>query len=135
LRDFGNLGDNLAVLQFPQLSRKPALKTRGKTLDPTLRDQMENGMETTRARYTRRRREWAVSIDAMTPVDVEILDEFVEKLAVFGANVFSFEDTRDKRNPKQYFVRFPDGGLPSYADAGFVKGELRQNCTFTIREV
>ncbi|HZL20546.1 MAG TPA: hypothetical protein VFG23_22635 [Polyangia bacterium] len=124
--------DNPAV-DFPQLSRKPALKTRTQTIDPTLRDSMENGMETTRAKFTRVRRQWSVAIDFLTPADVAILENFVVKQAVYGANIFLFPDQRDPRNPVWYKVRFAT--IPSFSDAGNVEGEFRQNCTFEIREV
>jgi len=121
------------VLNFPRLSRKPALKTRGTTLDPTLRDSMENGMESTRARFTRPRRQWEVSIDALTPADARKLQTFVELEAVFGANPFLFRDNRDPRHPEQLTVRFST--LPAFVDAGSIASEFRQNVTFTIREV
>ncbi len=125
---------------FPQLSRFPSLKQKEDTLDPTLRDNYENGMESTRARYLRRRRQYSVSIDFLTNEDKEILDHFVEKIAVYGANIFILHDT--KRNPKkplQLFCRFST--LPSFTDAGWIQGcgydegEYRQNCTFQVREV
>lgn len=131
----GNLRHNLAVSYppFPELSRKPALKQRRSTLDPTLRDNMENGMESTRARYTRQRRQFAVSVDALTPWDVNALEIFVVNVAVYGAEIFLFPDVRDPKNPAWYTVRFST--LPAYADAGSVNGEFRQNCTFELREV
>ena len=136
LLDFRNSVHNLAVSPpplFVQLSRKPALKQRRSTLDPTLRDNMENGMESTRARYTRQRRQFAVSIDALTPADVDALDGFVDYVVVFGALPFLFHDERDPLTPVWRTVRFST--LPAYADAGSVNGEFRQNCTFELREV
>jgi hypothetical protein len=97
LTDSGNSADNLAVPTyptFPTLTRKPALRTKTSTFDPTLRDTMENGMETTRARYTRRRRKWSVSIDMMTNADWNTLEAFVQQDAVYGALPFHFFDTR-----------------------------------------
>lgn len=132
LPESGNLRDNLGVLYFPELSRKPALKTRRAHLDPTLRDSFENGAEATRPQNKSRRRQWDVSIDALTPDDVDKLDFFLEKEAVYGSNGFIFPDNRDPRNPRQYRVRF--SVLPAMTDAGNVKGEFRQNCTFQIRE-
>ncbi len=122
------------MLTFPQLSRKPALRTRGTTLDPTIRDSYENGMESTRARYTRPRRQWDYAIDFLTPADVRRLQNFVEKKAVFGALPFIFPDpARDPSTPSYPNVRFST--LPSYTDAGNVDGQFRQNCAFQIREV
>jgi hypothetical protein len=133
LPDTATLGHNPRVLTFPQLSRKPALKTRGTMLDPTLRDSYENGMEATRARFTRTRRQWEIAIDALTPADVKRLQDFVELQAVYGANPFLFTDVRDPRNPEQVTVRF--SVLPAYMDAGNVAGEFRQNATFSLREI
>ncbi len=121
------------MLDFPTLSRKPALKTRQTTLDPTLRDAYENGMESTRARSTRQRRHWSVAIDFLTPADHQQLEDFVVLRAVYGANIFLFPDNRDPRNPQFYRVRFAT--LPSYTDAGSIEGEFRQNAAFEIREV
>ena len=90
-------------------------------------------MESTRAKFTRPRRQWEISIDAMKPSDVAKLENFVNLKAVFGANIFLFPDNRDPRNPQNYQVRF--SSIPQYTDAGNVEGEFRQNCTFTIREV
>lgn len=118
---------------FPRLSRKPALKTRESTLDPTLRDNYENGMVATRARYTRTYRKWGVSIDFMTPADKRRLDAFVEKKVKFGALIFLFPDVRDPKHPENYKVRFST--LPAYIDTGFVDGYYRQNCTFELEEV
>ena len=117
---------------FPTLSRKPALKARETTVDPTLRDSMENGMESTRARYTRQRRQWDVSIDMLTPADKAKLNTFVVDVAVYGANFFGLTDYEDPRHPV-YRVRFST--LPSYVSAGNVEGEFRKNCTFTVKEV
>lgn len=119
-------------IKFPQLSRKPALKTRGAQLDTTLRDNYENGMESTRARSTRRRRQWDVSIDLLTPEDMLALDKFVENRQQ-GALSFLFQEYRDPAGNVFYNVRFLK--IPEYTDAGNVEGEWRQNCTFTIREV
>lgn len=122
-----------AYPSFPRLSRAPSLETVETTIDPTLRDPMENGMETTRARFTRRRRTWTGSRKALTPADKDRLDRFVQNIAVYGANIFLYRDNRDRRNPQTYMVRF--SVLPRWSDAGWVEGEYRQNLTFEIREV
>lgn len=117
---------------FPTLSRKPALRTKTTTFDPTLRDTMENGMETTRARYTRRRRKWSVTIDFITNLDWLTLEAFVQNTAVYGANIFTFVDDRPA-SPETVNVRFET--IPSYTDAGYVETGFRQNCTFELGEV
>lgn len=117
---------------FPTLSRKLALRTKTTSLDPTLRDPMENGMETTRAKFTRRRRTWDVAIDFLTNADVTALETFVVNTAVYGANIFTIVDTRPA-SPVTLTVRFAT--IPAYTDAGWMVGEFRQNTTFSIREV
>jgi hypothetical protein len=118
-------------VNFPELSRKPALKTKTTTLDPTLRDSYENGMESTRARYTRQRRQWDVQIEALTPDDKTALDNFVRLQAVYGAVRFFFPNPLDKDDV--WTVRFST--LPSYQDAGNIEGGFRTNCSFQLREV
>jgi hypothetical protein len=117
---------------FPTLTRKPALRTKTSSLDPTLRDPMENGMSSSRARFTRRRRKWSVTIDMLTQADKTALEDFVENDAVYGAVIFTFVDTRPAP-PVTLTVRFEV--LPSYTDCGFVYGEFRENCSFEIGEV
>lgn len=118
---------------FPELSRKPALRTKTSTIDPTIRDNMENGMETTRAKFTRRRRKWSVTIDFLTPDDSTTLETFVQEDAVYGSEIFTFADERDPRNLVTLIVRFDP--VPTYTDAGNVGGEFRQNASFGLSEV
>jgi hypothetical protein len=118
---------------FPELSRAPSLRTKTATIDPTLRDPMENGMESTRAKFTRRRRKWQVTIDFLTNDDWTRLETFVQQDAVYGAQIFTFQDNRDPRNPVTLLVRFDP--VPTYTDAGYVGAEFRQNASFGISEV
>jgi hypothetical protein len=126
-----NHGYKPGVLTFPQLSRKPALKNHGSRLDNTLRDNYENGMESARRRFTRKRRQWEVTIDLLTEDDLFALENFVD--AVQGDTNFLFPDARFPKHAPIYKVRFET--VPAYTDAGIVEGEFRQNTTFTIREV
>lgn len=119
---------------FPELSRSPALKTKTTSLDPTLRDAMENGMSSSRAKFTRRRRRWTVAIDFLTNDDAAALEDFVTRVAVYGANIFIFPDNRNPSGPDtSLYVRFEV--IPVYTDAGWMQEEYRQNCTFEIGEV
>ena len=123
-----------AYPHFPRLSRRPALKTKTSyAIDPTLRDDMANGMETTRAKFTRARLQYAITFEAMTNADIAALRDFVENVAVFGANIFWFTDARDKKNPKQLMVRFAN--LPAWDDQDWISDQFRQRFTLTIREV
>ena len=122
-----------AYPSFPELSRAPALKTKTATNDPTLRDTLDNGMEDTRARFTRRRRSWTVTIEFLSNDDWNTLELWVQTVAVYGANIFFFPDNRDPANPQQLMVRLAK--LPEYTDAGWAQDQFRQHCTFEIREV
>ncbi len=119
--------------RFPELSRKPALKTKRKTNDPTMRDPMESGAEASRLRFPRGRREWTLTVDALTPADVTALDSFVVDIAGYGSNPFLFTDDRDPTNVQTFTVRF--SALPDLTDAGNIEAEFRQNATFTLKEL
>lgn len=137
LTEAGKTVHNVAVAYpfFPELSRAFALKTQEQTVDPTLRDPLENGMEQTMLQWTRRRRTFSISIDHLTPGDKDLLDNFVLNVAKYGALPFQVLDNRDLFAGQIYLVRFADNGLPKYSDDGMVLGEYRQNCTFMIREM
>lgn len=122
-----------AYPSFPDLSRRPALRTKTSTQDPTLRDTLDNGMESTRAKFTRRRREFAFEFEFLTNDDWRALEQFVQTTVVYGAGIFLFPDNRDAKNPVQLTVRFSK--IPTYTDAGWSVGEFRQHCSFEIREV
>lgn len=106
-------------------------------VDPTLRDPYENGMEASRARFTRLRRTFTVSYKYLTFDDKALLDAFYQSTVTFGAGIFVFTDTRDLTNPVSYTVRFAK--LPKYAPAGFIQdddgGNQRVHVQFQIREV
>lgn len=121
---------------FPELSRSWKLSQTEAPVDPTLRDPYENGMESTRARWTRNRRTFAMSIDFLTGDDKAALDAFYTDMttgSAFGALPFVVSDPRNMENPQSYVVRF--ASLPKYIDAGYVEGEYRFNATFQVREV
>lgn len=90
-------------------------------------------MESTRAKFTRRRRQWTVAVDFLTPADVIVLDSFMVNVSVYGAVIFLFPDKRDPHNPVWLKVRF--SVLPSYTDAGWIVDSFRQNASFELREV
>jgi hypothetical protein len=124
---------NRVVLTFPELTRKPALKTRRSDVDSTLRDPLQNGGTATATQFTRFRRQWDVTIEHLIPSDIDAMDDFVDTKAVQGTNEFFFTDERDPTNPKTLLVKFSI--LPSYIDEGFVEGYFRQTCNFQLREV
>lgn len=128
---------------FPELSRGFALKQDDAQLDPTIRDgEYENGMDATRARFTRVRRTFSMSIDLMGEADRTALEDFTNDMrsgAAQGALPFTIADPRYLITPRTYTVRFLT--LPKYADAGWVGADdetpagFRWNCSFQVREV
>ena len=125
---------------FPELSRAFSLKQSEQPIDPTIRDQMENGIETSRARFTRTRRTFSMAVDLLTADDKAALDLFYQSTVVFGASAFLVTDPRNLENPQTYLVRF--ASLPKYVDAGWIgadtKGngaQFRWNCSFQVREM
>ena len=121
---------------FPELSRAFSLRQSEQTVDPTLRDSMENGIETTRARFTRQRRTFSMSVDLITAEDKAAIAGFKRDMksgAAFGALPFLVTDPRDAENPQTYLVRFAT--LPKFVDAGWIVDQFRYNCTFEVREV
>lgn len=101
---------------------------------------MENGIETSRARFTRTRRTFSMAVDLLTADDKAALDLFYQSTVVFGASAFLVTDPRNLENPQTYLVRF--ASLPKYVDAGWIgadtKGngaQFRWNCSFQVREM
>jgi hypothetical protein len=127
---------------FPELSRAFSLEQSEQTVDPTLRDSMENGIETTRARSTRRRRTFSMAIKLMGEADKLALDNFLTDMntgAAFGALPFLVSDPRYLITLQTYLVRF--ASLPKYVDVGWVGADdqtpagYRWNCNFQVREI
>jgi hypothetical protein len=134
----------VATPSFPELSRAFSLKQSESPVDPTLRDNFENGMESARARFTRNRRTFSMAVDLLTADDKAALDTFYQDMtatgAAFGANPFLVTDPRNAENPQTYLVRF--AALPKYVDVGWIgvddagnQAQYRYNCTFQVREV
>lgn len=128
---------------FPEISRAFSLKQSEQAVDPTIRDTMENGIETSRARFTRLRRTFSMAIDLITPDDKAAIQTFVTDMqhgAAFGALPFIVTDPRNLASPDTYLVRF--ASLPKFVDAGWYNGDgkgnapgFRFNCTFQVREI
>lgn len=105
-----------------------------------MRDNYENGMEATRARWTRNRKAFSMSIDLLTSDDKFLLDTFFETTTEAGALPFLITDPRNLESPQTYTVRF--ASLPKYTDAGWIGADdlgneagFRFNSTFEVREV
>jgi hypothetical protein len=125
---------------WPQLTRAFSLKQSEQTIDPTLRDNMDNGMETTRARFTRSRRTFNVALDLLTGTDKLTIDNFKNITVNFGALPFLLCDPRNAENPQTYIVRFAT--MPKFVDANWIAeddqgnaAQYRYNCSFSVREI
>jgi hypothetical protein len=129
---------------FPELSRAFSLKQSEDPVDPTIRDSYENGMESARARFTRRRRTFSMTIDLLGEADRLALDAFYTSMvegagAGFGSLAFNVTDPRYIITPQTYLVRF--ASMPKYMDAGWIGADaetpagFRWNVSFQVREV
>lgn len=127
---------------FPELSRAFHVDQPESPVDPTLRDSYENGMESTRARWTRNRRTFSMTLTLLTEDDKQALDGFYTDMktgAAYGALPFLIEDNRYLESPPAYLVRF--ASLPKYSGPMWIDGDgthnpgYRWNCTFQVREV
>ena len=127
-----NLAVSYPAFPLASLSRRPALMTGEEPLDSTLRDPMENGMQTARIKWTRERRKFPVSFNYFTPADKLVVDAFVQTVQQ-GALPFTFTDPRDKTGATVYTVQF--SVIPKYRDAGWVDGFFRQNMSAELTEV
>jgi hypothetical protein len=108
------------VPNFPELDKKPDVNLVQSYNDGTISNPMESGLEITRARFTRIRREWQVSYRNVLQSDFDALDKFILNTVLGMAGSFNW------RNPKTgevVLVRFSQ--LPSPAEAGYiVNGKL-----------
>jgi hypothetical protein len=121
---------------FPELSRAFRVEQSEAPIDPTLRDSFENGMESTRARWTRNRRTFSMSVDLLTEDDKAALDQFYTNMtggSAYGALPFLVTDKRYLESPQTYLVRF--AALPKYSGPVWIEDAYRWNCTFQVREV
>jgi hypothetical protein len=103
-------------VNFPELDKKPDVSLVLNYNDSTINSPMETGLEITRAKFGRIRREWQVSYRNVLQSDSDALDAFIRSTSILGmAGKFTW------RNPKTgevVTVRFSQ--LPSPAEAGFI---------------
>jgi phage-related protein len=103
------------VANFPELDKKPDVSLVQSYNDSTISSAMETGLEITRARFPRVRREWQVSYRNVLQSDSDALDAFI-RTAVYGT-AGSFTWTHPKTGEK-VLVRFSQ--LPALAEAGYI---------------
>jgi hypothetical protein len=105
----------VAIPNFPELDKKPDVSGVLSYNDSTINSPMESGLEITRARFPRVRREWQVSYRNVLQSDSDALDSFI-RTTVYGM-AGSFTWTHPKTGEK-VTVRFSQ--LPSPAEAGYI---------------
>jgi phage-related protein len=102
-------------VNFPELDKKPDVNLVQTYNDSTISNTMETGLEITRARFPRIRREWQVSYRNVLQSDSDALDTFIRTVTFGMAGSFTW------KNPKTgetVTVRFSQ--LPSPAEAGYI---------------
>lgn len=129
---------------FPELDKKPDVNVAQTYNDGTLNSPMESGLEITRQRFSRIRREWQVSYRNVLQNDLDALDTFIRTTVSGMAGSFAW---RNPATGEVVTVRFSQ--LPSIAEGGFItNNKLVQqgvdpvqaqgysyNFTFKLREV
>jgi hypothetical protein len=118
-------------LFFPNLAKSPSVAIEQEYEDPTIRDEMENGLVSTRPRWHRIRRTFRVPYTGLPPADQQAIDDFVTKYTKGGSGDFYWV------HPETGFahhVRFAKGGLPRLSQLNTANG-IRYNCSFALEEV
>lgn len=104
------------MVNFPELDKKPDVSLVQSYNASTINSPMESGLEITRAKFPRIRREWQVSYRNVLQSDSDALDAFIRSAAILGdAGMFTW--TNPKTGEK-VTVRFSQ--LPALAEAGYV---------------
>jgi hypothetical protein len=120
----------MAEYQFPTLSKAPSVAIERDFEDPTIRDEMENGLVSTRPRWSRVRRAFRVPYVGISPNDAQLIEDFIQEMkGGSGAFVFTLPDTGESVT-----VRFAKGGLPRISQLNTANG-IRYNCSFALEEV
>lgn len=104
------------MANFPELDKKPDVNVVQSYNDSTISNAMETGLEITRARFPRVRREWQVSYRNVLQSDFDAIDSFIRNTVLGMAGSFAW------RNPATgelvAAVRFSQ--LPSPAEGGYI---------------
>ena len=101
---------------IPQLDKTPDVNIVKNYNDNTVSSTMETGLEITRARFSRVRREWQVSYRDILQSDEDALDAFIRSSAILGT-AGSFQWTHPGTG-ETVTVRFSQ--LPTPTETGFI---------------
>jgi hypothetical protein len=118
-------------LFFPNLAKSPSVAIEQEYEDPTIRDEMENGLVSTRPRWSRVRRSFRVPYSGLPPADQQAIDDFVTKYTKGGSGDFYWVHPE---TGIAHHVRFAKGGLPRLSQLNTANG-VRYNCSFALEEV
>lgn len=99
--------------------------------DPTIRDDMENGVVFARPRYERIRETHKINIALLTADDRTLLKNFRTEQG--GWNPFIFIDNRLPDSPVEMIVRFSK--LPIFKDDKYADSQKRFKTSFEITEI
>lgn len=116
---------------FPELSRAPQIDEEEDFDDPTIRDQMENGVVRTAPRYLRLRETFKINFRYCSAEDKRVLKDFIKDVG--GWAPFHWTDNRDPHNPDDYIVRFSK--LPTIKDDDYVDGGKSYKFSFEVTEL
>ena len=92
------------MADFPTLSQLPDAEqfSENTTVDPTLRDEFENGSVTTRSKFTASLRQWGILYRFLSNADKQTLVAF-QRTVSYGAGSFNWTNPIDS---EVYVVRF-----------------------------
>lgn len=103
------------AVNFPELDKKPDVSVVQSYNDGTLSSPMESGLEITRQRFSRIRREWQVNYRNVLQSDYDALDTFIRQTVMGMSGSFTW---RNPATGEVVTVRFSQ--LPSPAEAGYI---------------
>ena len=114
------------MANFPTLSRNPSYPIEEESENMVIKDSSESGYETSRPRFTKRRRTWNVVYNNLPSSDATTIDNFFIGDAGYGSSIFVWTNPA---NSTSYNVRFVDPPKTSYITSGLC------NVTFQLKEV
>lgn len=134
----------MANPNFPELDKKPDVNIVLNYQDGTIDAPMESGLEITRPRFPRVRREWQVSYRNVLQDDLDALDGFIRNTVLGMSGMFTWTHPA---TGEVVTVRFSQ--LPTPTESGWVSNNklmaqgasaedaqgIGQDFTFKVREV
>lgn len=113
------------MANYPTLSRNPSYPIEEESENMIIKDSSEAGYETSRPRFTKRRKTWNLVYNALPIADKTSLDNFFIGDAAYGSAIFSWTNPADSAS---YNVRFSSPPKTSYVTSDLC------NITFQLKE-